>query len=90
MERYVFNAEAFGQANGSAWVIFVFHHLCEKTGHCGTYVISPEKFGAFLDFLAGEATNGVVVETVQQVMDGTVRGACDPATGTGCDTTPRT
>jgi peptidoglycan/xylan/chitin deacetylase (PgdA/CDA1 family) len=25
MERYVANAEAFAQANGSAWVVFVFH-----------------------------------------------------------------
>lgn len=89
MEQYVSNAEAFAQANGSAWVIFVFHHLCETAGQCGTYVISPEEFSAFLDFLKAEAANGVVVQTVQQVMDGVVKGKCDPVTGTGCDTTPR-
>src|SRR5439155_26735186 len=38
-------------------VIFVFHHLCEahSHSHCGPYVISPEKFAAFLDFLHSEA-----------------------------------
>jgi hypothetical protein len=87
MERYVANAEAFAQANGSAWVIFVFHHLCDA--HCGPYVISSAKFGAFLDYLQSEATNGVVVETMQQVVGGAVKGSCDPSTGTGCDTSPR-
>jgi hypothetical protein len=87
MERYVFNAEAFAQTNGSAWVIFVFHHLCDA--HCGPYVISAAKFGAFLDFLQKESANGVVVQTMQQVTDGAVKGPCDPATGAGCDPTPR-
>jgi hypothetical protein len=87
MERYVFNAEASAQTNGSAWVIFVFHHLCDA--HCGPYVISADKFGAFLDFLRSESANGVVVQTMREVLDGAVKGPCDPTTGTGCDTTPR-
>jgi Polysaccharide deacetylase len=87
LEQYVLNAEAFAQANGSTWVIFVFHHLCDA--HCGPYVISPGKFNAFLDFLGTEATNGVVVKTMAEVMDGAVKGKCDPVAGTGCDTTPR-
>ena len=89
IEQYVTNAEAFAQAHGSAWVIFVFHHLCDAHASCGPYVISPAKFGAFLDFLAGQAANGVVVKTMAGVMDGAVKGACDPVAGTGCDTTPR-
>jgi hypothetical protein len=89
MERYVLAAEAAAQTNGSAWTVFVFHHLCDAHSHCGPYVISPEKFGAFLDFLAAEATNGVVVETMADVVGGSVNGSCDPVTGTGCDTTPR-
>ena len=89
LERYVFDAETFAQTNGSAWVIFVFHHLCDVHVHCGPYVISPAKFDAFLDFLNSEAGNGVVVKTMAGVMDGTVKGKCDPATGTGCDTTSR-
>jgi hypothetical protein len=87
MERNVLSAETFAQTNGSAWVIFVFHHLCEA--HCGPYVISPAKFGAFLAFLQAESANGVVVKTVAGVMDGGVKGPCDPVSGSGCDTSPR-
>jgi len=87
MEKYILAAEAAAQTDGSAWTILVFHHLCEA--HCGPYVISAAKFAAFLDFLAAEAPNGVVVETMQQVIGGSIRGPCDPVTGTGCDTTPR-
>jgi hypothetical protein len=87
MERYVLAAESAAQTDGSAWTIFVFHHLCDA--HCGPYVISGTKFGAFLDFLAAEAANGVVVQTMQQVVGGSVKGPCDPVTSTGCDTTPR-
>jgi hypothetical protein len=87
LEKYVLAAEASAQANGSAWTIFVFHHLCDA--HCGPYVVSAAKFGAFLDFLETEAANGVVVETMADVVGGAVKGPCDPVTGTGCDTTPR-
>jgi hypothetical protein len=87
LEKYVLAAESSAQANGSAWTIFVFHHLCDA--HCGPYVVSAAKFGAFLDFLKTEAANGVVVETMADVVGGAVKGPCDPVTGTGCDTTPR-
>jgi peptidoglycan/xylan/chitin deacetylase (PgdA/CDA1 family) len=89
MERYVLAAESAAQADGGAWTIVVFHHLCGAHDRCGPYVVSPTKFAAFLDFLQAEAANGVVVETMQQVIGGPVKGACDPVTGTGCDTTPR-
>ena len=89
LEQYVFNAEASAQAHGSAWVVFVFHHLCDAHAQCGPYVISPAKFGAFLDFLHNQAANGVVVKTMAGVMDGAVKGKCDPVSGAGCDTTPR-
>jgi hypothetical protein len=89
LEQYVLNAEASAQVQGSAWIIFVFHHLCDVHAHCGPYVISPAKFGAFLDFLHDQAANGVVVKTMAGVMDGAVKGKCDPVSETGCDTTPR-
>jgi hypothetical protein len=89
LENYVLSAETFAQTNGSAWVVFVFHHLCEAHSHCGPYVISPEKFGAFLDFLHSRAASGVVVKTMADVMDGAVKGTCDLASGVGCDATPR-
>jgi hypothetical protein len=89
MKRFVLAAEAQAQADGSAWTIFVFHHLCGPHAHCGPYVISDVKFRAFLAFLQVEGGKGVVVQTMQQVIGGTVRGPCDPLTDTGCDTTPR-
>jgi hypothetical protein len=87
MEKYVLAAEASAQTNGSAWTILVFHHLCDA--HCGPYVVSAAKFGAFLDFLQAESRNGVVVETMADVVGGDVKGPCDPVSGAGCDTTPR-
>src|SRR5947208_472571 len=55
MERYVLAAETAAQTDGSAWTIFVFHHLCGAHDHCGPYVVSDTKFGAFLEFLHAEA-----------------------------------
>ncbi len=89
MQRFVEAAEAQAQTDGSAWTIFVFHHLCGPHEHCGPYVISETKLRLFLSFLQAEAADGVVVETMQQVIGGPVRGSCDPATDAGCDLTPR-
>jgi peptidoglycan/xylan/chitin deacetylase (PgdA/CDA1 family) len=89
MEDYVLAAETEAQTSGSAWTVLVFHHLCGAHAHCGPYVISRPKFRAFLDFLQAEAAHGVVVETMQQVIGGPVLGPCHPATGNGCDTSPR-
>jgi hypothetical protein len=89
MEKFVLAAESAAQTDGSAWTVFVFHHLCGSHSHCGPYVISRAKFAAFLDFLQAEAAHGVVVQTMQQVIGGSVKGPCDPVSGTGCDTTPR-
>ena len=52
-------------------------------------MISETKLRLFLSFLEAEAADGVVVETMQQVIGGPVRGSCDPATDAGCDTTSR-
>ena len=89
MTRFVDAAELQAQTDGSAWTIFVFHHLCGPHEHCGPYVISETKLRSFLDYLQAEAGDGVVVETMQQVIGGSVRGSCDLGSGAGCDTTPR-
>jgi peptidoglycan/xylan/chitin deacetylase (PgdA/CDA1 family) len=89
MERFVEAAEGQAQTDGSAWTVFVFHHLCGPHGHCGPYVISKKKLRSFFDYLQAEAGDGVAVETMQQVIGGPVLGSCDPVTSTGCDTTPR-
>jgi len=83
----VANAEAFAQANGSAWV--VFHHLCGAHEPCGPYVVSSTKFADFLGFLQGESANGVVVKTMTSVVGGAVKGTCALVSGSGCDTSPR-
>jgi peptidoglycan/xylan/chitin deacetylase (PgdA/CDA1 family) len=88
LEQYVLNAEAGVQSGGSSlWLQFTFHHLC--SAHCGAYNITPAKFTAFLDFLQAQEANGVVVETTAQAVGGPVNPPCDPATGTGCVTSPR-
>ena len=92
MERFVLGAESQAQTDGSAWTVFVFHHLCGAHAHCGPYVISGSKLFLFLDFLDAEAANGVVVQTMQQVIGGPVRGPAparpprgpSPARGRGC------
>ena len=90
MKRFVLAAEAQSAGRRErGWTIFVFHHLCGPHAHCGPYVISDAKFAAFLDFLQREAANGVVVQTMQQVIGGPVQGPCDLVTGSGCDTTTR-
>lgn len=72
LEQYVQNAEA----DGGGWLQFVFHGLCEQ---CGPYAITPDKFGAFLDFLQSEVIAGrVTVQTTAQVIGGPVNPPVTP------------
>ena len=72
LELEVRNAEA----NGGGWVQFVFHRVCES---CGPYAITPQKLGAFLDFLQGEVSAGnVTVRTTAQVIGGPVNPPVTP------------
>jgi peptidoglycan/xylan/chitin deacetylase (PgdA/CDA1 family) len=54
--------------NSGGWLPIVFHHICENS--CDQYSISPENFNAFLSWLQ---TQNVSVETVSQVIGGSVQ-----------------
>jgi peptidoglycan/xylan/chitin deacetylase (PgdA/CDA1 family) len=63
MTRYVTEAE-----DGSGgWVIFVFHHVCDG---CDQYAIKLEVFAEFAQWLGEQQSNGLVVKTVSEMMNG--------------------
>jgi peptidoglycan/xylan/chitin deacetylase (PgdA/CDA1 family) len=68
LRAVVTNAER----NGGGWLPIVFHDLCDD---CSSDSITTADFRTFLDWLQGEAVNGVIVQTVQQVIGGPVRPA---------------
>jgi peptidoglycan/xylan/chitin deacetylase (PgdA/CDA1 family) len=53
--------------NGGGWVPVVFHDICDG---CSSIAISQANFTAFLDWLQQQTPNGVVVQTVAQVIGG--------------------
>ena len=61
------NAVTAARQNGGGWVPIVFHHICDA---CNISYISPSDFNTFLDWLQGQASNNVVVQTMQQVVGG--------------------
>jgi peptidoglycan/xylan/chitin deacetylase (PgdA/CDA1 family) len=63
MIRYVTEVEN----NGGGWAIFVFHHVCDG---CDQYAIDPEIFSKFSQWLGEQQSNGLVVQTVGEVMSG--------------------
>jgi peptidoglycan/xylan/chitin deacetylase (PgdA/CDA1 family) len=65
LENLVTTAEQHG-----GWLPIVFHHICD--GDCDLYSMSPENFSAFLAWLQ---TQNVSVETVSQVIGGSVNPA---------------
>jgi hypothetical protein len=68
IEGYVTNAEQ----NGGGWVQLTFHNLCDG---CDQYAITPADFNSLLDWLAGRAAAGTVVQTVTQVIGGPLQPA---------------
>ena len=54
------------EAKGGGWVPIVFHHVCVA---CNPNSISPDDFGAFLDWLAQRRQLGTEVRTVTGVLD---------------------
>jgi len=63
MVRYVTEVEDAG----GGWVIFVFHHVCDG---CDQYAIKLEVFSKFAQWLGEQQSNGLVVKTVGEVVDG--------------------
>ena len=56
--------------NGGGWSVLVFHHICDNA--CDPYSVTPENFSALLAWLQ---TQNVSVETVAQVIGGSVQPA---------------
>ena len=71
MERYIEGVEQ----SGGGWVIFTFHHVCNK---CDYYSISPARFSKFANWLGEQQTNGLAVKTVGQVVGGDVQPGVAP------------
>jgi hypothetical protein len=74
MEQTVTNAET----HGGGLLAFSFHQICDTTtaGCDPVYSWSPELFSQFLTWLKGqEATGGVQVKTIAQVIGGTQQPA---------------
>ena len=62
LQGYVTNAVE----NGGGWVILVFHTFCNNCGDPNS--MTAANFAALLDFIQGQAANGVSVKTVREVM----------------------
>ena len=62
LQGYVTNAVD----NGGGWLILVFHTFCTNCGD--TNSMTAANFDALLDFIQGQAANGVSVKTVREVM----------------------
>ena len=67
MEQVVTAAEAKG-----GWLIYTFHHFGTCGAACDPEITLP-MFDQFLTFVQGQASKGVTVKTVHQVVGGTVK-----------------
>ena len=64
------------QSHGGGWVILTYHHICGNIGAAtcpADLSTTPTIFNAFETWLAGQASRGVTVKTVQQVIGGTFK-----------------
>jgi peptidoglycan/xylan/chitin deacetylase (PgdA/CDA1 family) len=67
MEQVVTTAESKG-----GWLIYTFHHFGTCGAACDPEITLP-MFDQFLTFVQGQASKGVTVKTVHQVIGGTVK-----------------
>ena len=72
------------QSHGGGWVILTFHHICSPIGaaDCPSDLsTTPTIFSQFVTWLAGQASDGTTVKTVQQVIGGSFKpgGVREPA-----------
>ncbi|MBI5841451.1 MAG: polysaccharide deacetylase family protein [Chloroflexi bacterium] len=71
MKRYVTQVED----DGGGWVLFVFHHVCDK---CDQYAIDLALFTEFARWLNEQQGNGLIVKTVGEVIGGEVKPGVQP------------
>jgi peptidoglycan/xylan/chitin deacetylase (PgdA/CDA1 family) len=67
-ENAVLNAES----HGGGWVPLVFHQICDA---CDANWITQSDFTSLLAWLQGQEANGVVVQRVQDVINGPLQSA---------------
>ena len=79
IEQLVTQAEQ----HGGGWVPIVFHYICDG---CSPYSTTQANLQAFLDWLQPRSAQGTVVETMNQVLDGsTAVDTTPPATTIACN-----
>src|SRR4051812_20221077 len=66
------NAVNAARSAGGGWVPITFHHICNG---CNINYITASDFATFLTWLQGQAANGIVVKTMQEVLGGSTRPA---------------
>lgn len=63
MQRYVKGVEE----EGGGWAIFTFHHVCNQ---CDEYSITLEDFTQFAQWAYHQQTNGLIIKTIGEVIQG--------------------
>jgi peptidoglycan/xylan/chitin deacetylase (PgdA/CDA1 family) len=71
MANYIIETEK----NGGGWVIFTFHHVCDK---CDQYATTPERFSQFAQWLGEQQKKGLVVKTIGEVIGGELKPGVEP------------
>jgi peptidoglycan/xylan/chitin deacetylase (PgdA/CDA1 family) len=71
MKHYVTETET----NGGGWVIFTFHHVCDK---CDKFAVTAEAFTKLAQWLKEQQQNGLIVKTVGEVIGGEVKPRVAP------------
>jgi peptidoglycan/xylan/chitin deacetylase (PgdA/CDA1 family) len=71
IKRYVTQTEE----NGGGWVIFTFHHICNK---CDKFSTTPKMFSWIAAWLGEQQKNGLVIKTIGEVIGGEVKPGVEP------------
>jgi peptidoglycan/xylan/chitin deacetylase (PgdA/CDA1 family) len=69
------NAVTAAIGGGGGWVPIMFHDVCNG---CTSLAINETDLSAYLDWLQQQSANGVVVQTVAEVVGGGVQAAVQP------------
>ncbi len=62
-------------AKDGGWVIFTFHHVCNK---CDQYAVTPDAFFKLAQWLGEQQQNGLIIKTVGDVIGGKLQPAITP------------
>lgn len=92
MKSFVTNAQnknggcTKATTNGACWVNYIFHSICEDSQpNCNANGVTKANFASLLSFVKGEAANGVVMKTAEQVMATVPSTPTNPITNANLD-----